>query len=400
MKPLERYDRQVRLEGWDQEKLFSSRVFVAGAGALGCEVAKDLAMMGVGRLIIADYDKVELSNLSRQLLFRDSDIGREKAEAAAERLRELNPHVEVESHDKDIRELGEDVYRSSDVLLSCLDNWASRRWFNSMAVSLEKPLIDGGINGFYGNVQIVIPGKTACLECQSALLIPKEERAAECTLRKRRPADLVEELRLHGLSITLREAEELFDLNIKTVYDIKYFRPEKLTERISQEVIAMLNSLKERIAPRMPAIQSVAATIAGIMATHTIQILHGDGLGPVPTSLIVYDGYHSRLSKVKIGRDQMCIVCGESEKEPIPFRFRLSSTVYELKEAVATKLGVPDPEVLYISRRLDDLLTLTEAGVSYGETLYISTSRLYEPLAIRIVRMDEGSDEETSGRLP
>jgi ubiquitin-activating enzyme E1 C len=395
MKQLERYERQIRIDGWDQEKLFSATVFVAGVGAIGCEVAKNLAMMGVGRLMIADYDRVELSNLSRQLLFRDSDIGRGKAEAAAERLREINPHVEVEAFEGDIRELGEDTYRRADVLLSCLDNWASRRWYNSMAVYLGKPLVDGAMNGFYGNVQIVLPGRTACLECQSSLLIPREERAAECTLRKRRPQDLVDELKQHGLSITLEEAENLFKLNIKTVYDVKYFRPEKSDQEISEETLRLIDGLRASLVPRMPALQSVAATIAGIISTHTLQILHGGSLGAVPTSLIVYDGLNSRLTRVKIKRDPMCIVCGESEGEPIRLRFDTSRTVYELKEVVASKLGLPDPEILYISRRLDDSQTLESAGVRHGDVLYVSTSRLYEPLPIRVVR--EAEDAASCG---
>ncbi|MEM4239294.1 MAG: ThiF family adenylyltransferase, partial [Nitrososphaerota archaeon] len=263
MSSLERYDRQLRIEGWEQDLLYSTTAFIAGAGAIGCEVAKNLAMMGIGRLILVDYDYVELSNLSRQLLFRDADIGRGKAEVAAERLREINPQVKVDHHNSDIRDLEEDVYRDVDIVLSCLDNWGSRRWLNSVAVSLNKPLIDGGINGFYGNVQVVIPKRTACLECQSMQLIPREEKLAECTLKRRRPEDLVNDLREQGIDLSVELAEELFRLNIKTVYDLKYARLDLVLSHKEGEIFRAIEELRSKLMPKIPAIQSVASVVAG-----------------------------------------------------------------------------------------------------------------------------------------
>jgi len=87
----ERYDRQMRIEGWDQDLVSGSSVLIAGVGALGCEVAKNLALSGVGRLVLVDRDVVELSNLNRQMLFDESDIGLKKAEVAAKKLRAMNP---------------------------------------------------------------------------------------------------------------------------------------------------------------------------------------------------------------------------------------------------------------------------------------------------------------------
>ena len=87
---LERYDRQLRIEGWDQEKLMKSSVVVVGVGATGCELSKNLALMGVGKLMLIDNDVVELSNLSRQMLFTDDDLGKPKAVIAAEKLKKMN----------------------------------------------------------------------------------------------------------------------------------------------------------------------------------------------------------------------------------------------------------------------------------------------------------------------
>jgi molybdopterin/thiamine biosynthesis adenylyltransferase len=135
----ERYDRQMRIEGWDQDLVSGSSVLIAGVGALGCEVAKNLALSGVGRLVLVDRDVVELSNLNRQMLFTDSDIGLKKAEVAAKKLRAINPHIRVESYPIDLREVPEEVFESVDVICSCLDSWGIRRWLNSVAVLKRKP---------------------------------------------------------------------------------------------------------------------------------------------------------------------------------------------------------------------------------------------------------------------
>jgi len=142
---LERYDRQLRIEGWDQENLARARVVVVGVGATGCEVSKNLALMGIGRLILVDNDVIELSNLSRQMLFLDEDIGKPKAIVAADRLRRMNPLIVVEPYFEDVRNLGESIFEGADVIVSCLDNWPVRRWLNSLAVELDKPLVDVAI---------------------------------------------------------------------------------------------------------------------------------------------------------------------------------------------------------------------------------------------------------------
>ncbi|MEM3148162.1 MAG: ThiF family adenylyltransferase [Candidatus Jordarchaeales archaeon] len=105
-----RYHRQWLLDSWDQDKVGSARVFIAGVGALGSVAALNLAMMGVGELILADYDTIEVSNLSRQLLFREDDIGRNKAEVAREFLLEVNPDVSVKAFPSNITEVPKSEY--------------------------------------------------------------------------------------------------------------------------------------------------------------------------------------------------------------------------------------------------------------------------------------------------
>ena len=92
----ERTKRQNLIEGWDQSVLKNSTIFIAGMGALGCEIAKDFALMGVGKMMLCDLDKIETSNLSRQMLFYKGDEGRYKADVAAERVKLMNPYMETE----------------------------------------------------------------------------------------------------------------------------------------------------------------------------------------------------------------------------------------------------------------------------------------------------------------
>ena len=383
---LERYDRQLRIAGWDQSRLQNGTVVIVGVGALGCEVAKNLALMGVGRLVLIDNDYVELSNLSRQMLFNDGDIGRPKASTAAAKLKLINPEVDVESIDGDARNVPEETFKQGDVICSCLDSWGVRRWLNSLCVSIDRPMVDGGIDGFYGNVHVIIPKKTACLECHGENLISREERLAECTLRRRRPEELVEDLKKAGIEIGLDVAEELFRHNIKTIYDLKYTRLESMASSMRSEIREFILQVRDRLRPRIPALQSVAATIASVMSTETVKLLHRGALGGPMRGLLVYDALSCRMSRVKLKRRADCIVCGDyvNEKPEILEVSGYDLTVSELKEIIANRYGFPDPELLYKARRLSDEAALAEIGLGEEDTLYISTSRRHLPLPIKI----------------
>ncbi|MGB5913139.1 MAG: ThiF family adenylyltransferase [Promethearchaeia archaeon] len=151
------YARQQLIDGWNQETLEDSCIMVVGVGALGCEIAKDFALMGIGKLVLIDLDTVETSNLSRQMLFRPGDEGRPKAEVAAERLKEMNPYLEVDFYFEKLQKLPMSVYEESDVIIAALDNFNARLDLNKICLRLKKPMIEGGTVGFEGHVQIVIP---------------------------------------------------------------------------------------------------------------------------------------------------------------------------------------------------------------------------------------------------
>jgi len=152
--------RQKLIKGWDQLAFKNSTALIAGVGALGCEIAKDLALCGIGKLILCDIDTIEISNLSRQMLFYKGDEGRPKAEVAAERIKKMNPFMEVEYYFKPIQELPMDLYKSCDIIIAALDNFKARIDLNRICLDLKKPMIDGGTLGMEGHVQVIIPEGT------------------------------------------------------------------------------------------------------------------------------------------------------------------------------------------------------------------------------------------------
>ena len=162
----DRYHTLSYISWWQQEVVRNARVLVVGAGALGNEVLKNLALMGIGNVMIADFDTIEDSNLSRSVLFRAKDNGRRKVDAAAEAVKEINPDVNVLTWHGDINfELGMGVFRHVDVIIGCLDNREARLSINRMSWAIGKPWVDGAIEELMGIVRVFWPGEGACYEC-------------------------------------------------------------------------------------------------------------------------------------------------------------------------------------------------------------------------------------------
>lgn len=180
-----RYITRYIVLGEVQTKIMNSRVFVVGAGAIGCEHLKNLAMMGVKNITITDMDTIEKSNLNRQFLFRNSDIGKSKSEAAKNAILEMNNLVTINAQQNKVCGDTTSVYNSEffsniDIVLTALDNIDARKFVDSLCVDNKKPMIDSGTLGTKGNVQIVIPNLT---ECYSQSQDPPEKEIPMCTLK-------------------------------------------------------------------------------------------------------------------------------------------------------------------------------------------------------------------------
>lgn len=173
---LERYRRQIALFGEEaQERLASARAVVAGAGGLGCPVALYLAAAGVGEIRLVDGDVVDRTNLNRQVLHGDRDVGRAKVESAAEKLRAQNPEITVIATYAAIdEENAAALADGADIIIDATDNFPVRYVLNRAALRLGVPLIHGAVRGFDGQATTIIPGRTACLECMFPVAPPEE----------------------------------------------------------------------------------------------------------------------------------------------------------------------------------------------------------------------------------
>jgi molybdopterin/thiamine biosynthesis adenylyltransferase len=176
---IERYDRQIMIEeiGQEgQEKLKRSRVFIAGAGGLGSPIASYLTAAGIGMIRMIDHDRVVLSNLNRQILHWEEDIGRKKVDSAKKKLKNLNSEAEIETIGERITEDNvSQLVNGCDVIVDAMDNLPTRYILNRCAIEKKIPFFHGAVNGFEGRVMTIIPGETACLRCMYRGPVPQEK---------------------------------------------------------------------------------------------------------------------------------------------------------------------------------------------------------------------------------
>jgi len=163
------FDRQKRIIGWDQKKISDATVMVIGVGATGNEVVKNLVLTGIGKLILVDYDFINISNLNRCVLFNSQSAQNKdfKVEVVKNACEALNPNIEVVGIKKDLKDIDKTLYKKSDVICSCLDNIEARLEANNYAYYYGIPFVDSGIEEFFGSVQSVYSGEedAACLQC-------------------------------------------------------------------------------------------------------------------------------------------------------------------------------------------------------------------------------------------
>lgn len=187
-----RYDRQIAVFGRDvQEKLGHAKFFLVGAGAIGCELLKNFAMMGLGsgpsgQIIVTDMDIIEKSNLNRQFLFRSHDVGKMKSNTAAAAAKKMNKSLNIEAHQNRVGVETENIYdddffESLTGVANALDNVDARVYVDRRCVYYRKALLESGTTGTKGNTQVVIPFLTASY---STTRDPDEEKSIPiCTLK-------------------------------------------------------------------------------------------------------------------------------------------------------------------------------------------------------------------------
>lgn len=181
---LLRYSRQILLPQIDiagQQRLLDSRVLIVGLGGLGAPVALYLAAAGVGTLVLADHDQVDLTNLQRQIIHQSADIGRAKVDSAGDRLLALNPQVSIRRIQQALADTAlQGAVADVDLVLDCSDNFATRQAVNAACVSLKKPLVSGAAIRLEGQLSVFDPRQTDS-PCYQCLYGTGSEEALSCS---------------------------------------------------------------------------------------------------------------------------------------------------------------------------------------------------------------------------
>lgn len=149
-----------------QNLLKDSVATVFGCGGLGCPTAAYLAASGVGRLNLIDFQKPEMSNLNRQIMHFENDLGsKDKSESLKEKLQQLNSSIDIEAFSLKIDEKTIEKFKNSDILVDCLDNFHTRYLLNEFSLRTKIPLVHAGVESYYGQITTIIPSVTPCIKC-------------------------------------------------------------------------------------------------------------------------------------------------------------------------------------------------------------------------------------------
>ncbi|CAN6839861.1 unnamed protein product [Brassica oleracea] len=164
-----------------QSAIQGAKVLMVGAGGIGCELLKTLALSGFHDIHIIDMDTIEVSNLNRQFLFRRSHVGQSKAKVARDAVLRFRPHINIRSYHANVKnpEFDVDFFKQFDVVLNGLDNLDARRHVNRLCLAADVPLVESGTTGFLGQVTVHVKGKTECYECQTK---PTPKTYPVCTI--------------------------------------------------------------------------------------------------------------------------------------------------------------------------------------------------------------------------
>lgn len=339
----DRYSRQEKIAGWDQEKIKNTKVFIVGMGALGSVVGMALAQAGIGHLVLIDLDTIEFSNLNRQMLFQENDVGKFKAEVACQKLREVNSEITIDFYTKKVQEIPVTLFQKAEnqqkiIIVDALDNFEARRWLNSIAVTKVIPLVSGGMYGYYGNLQVIDVTQTPCLECQP--LIPERELQKACTP----PGE---------------------------------FRKQK--EQPSDEII-----IKEEY---FPALSSLSAVIGGLMAQETIKLaLDGDFLKEY---LFIDLTKQPIFLSVPLNKREDCIVCSQKFKlQGIPFHIDDQDNYESLIQRISLQFNIQKDSISLVHNLTtitnDNFHTHNFSATTQPRIVYVTSVDLSVPIKLSL----------------
>ncbi|CAD8170016.1 unnamed protein product [Paramecium octaurelia] len=270
------------------EALATQKVLVIGAGGLGCEILKTLALSGIKEIHVIDLDTIDLTNLNRQFLFRMKDVGKYKAEVAAEFIMKRIPTCKVIPYTKKIQEFPISFYQEFPVIIAGLDNVEARRWINRVVIQMVQRdendkviddtrhyLIDGGTEGLNGQARVISPFETACYECTLSQL-PKQLQYQMCTIAStpRLPEhciayayEILWSKEQPNVKLDKDNFEHMNWIYQKALERSKQFNIDGVTYKLTLGVVKNI----------IPAVASTNALIASICTVECFKILTGNG---------------------------------------------------------------------------------------------------------------------------
>ncbi|KAJ5716873.1 hypothetical protein N7488_002519 [Penicillium malachiteum] len=295
--------------------LESSKILVIGAGGLGCEILKNLALSGFKDIHVIDMDTIDISNLNRQFLFRQADIGKPKAEVAAAFVEKRVKGVKITPYVGKIQDKDEDYYMQFKIIICGLDSIEARRWINSTLVGMVdlenpeslKPLIDGGTEGFKGQARVILPTLSSCIECQLDMHAPRPA-VPLCTIATipRQPQHCIEWA--HQIAWQEKRKDDTFDSDdmehISWIYNTALERSHQF--HIHGVTFQMTQGVVKNI---IPAIASTNAVIAASTTSEVLKI--ATSCNPYLENYMMYageEGVYTYTFEAEKKAD--CPVCG------------------------------------------------------------------------------------------
>jgi ubiquitin-activating enzyme E1 C len=381
-----RFDRQFRLPGWNQEILKKSSVLIAGIGGLGVEIAKNLAMVGVGHIILVDLDTIEYSNLNRQILFIDAPEGASKAKIAAKKLRKINPFIKIDAYDCPLQDIPPRIYTDVDMYIAGLDSIEARSELNRRAIHNQKYLIDAGTAVYNGHTYVISPFNNACLECDP-LTERTQDQLGACTLvgKPRRPAHCILKGQLH---FEKKHGRPVDILNSNEVKSVLSFSNKLLKEYFPAEEPFSVNQVIQIIDNHEPTVITINCVMASLQSQEAVKILHHlhspsteNRLGNIQLNYLIYNGLTGKFYEIEKPRNPKCEMCGRERTPVYRIKVKRKYPLMKLIQKFSQEKKYPiDPEFLPMMFRIDSSelgdipldQTTSEAGIRDCETVLVT----------------------------